>query len=252
MQHDVAAAERHSLPDVATMAFSASDLGRSGIGFPSVSEQEGSDEGSFRFAAGAAVEAAALKPRHRVRMRRPPSAAPQQLTALTPAAAKMAVHSITAASSTAMRGIAASMHDAAAPSVVTRGPASCTQQWDFARQSHQDPQSVSFVATHALSTPAAPQQPEGVAPSVRKTPAQRTERQPQRRSRGWWPPWDADGRAAGRHGGARATNAAAISSRPGADGPSGIQQQFAPSADRSTVYDSADSLQSMTAQVTCH
>jgi hypothetical protein len=247
-RHDVALAGLDRLP-AATMAALAKFLRDKDEARCSSLSQQQSAEGKFHFAAGAAAKTDASRPRHRARTRHQPPVSPQHLAALTPAAADVAAGGDTTAGSSRGSGIAVSAYgSAAATTPSTSGAPPSLQQPATTFHLREPLHAASCASQHAAAQSGTLQQQVDAAAKASTT--SQPVRQSDRRSRGWWPPWDFNPPAALRHDSAPAPDAAAASKTKHAAGAHLDTQQDGAAASRSTVYDSADSLQAMTLQVT--
>ena len=246
--HDVALAELDTSPDGAIAAFAAFLRGNVDSGCSSDSQQQQPADGKFQFAAGTAAKLGASRSRQKARTRQQPPVLPQALAAPTPAAARLAACGVAMAGFIHRSGIAASAcGSAAATSPTTRGAPLLIQQQATTFQLREQPQAVSCASHRASVQSAMLQQQVGAAAEA--STASQPVRQPERRSRGWWPPWDDDSHAARGFSREPAPDAAAGKARHAARAHNDTQQDGSPTS-RSTVYDSADSLQAMTSQVT--
>ena len=246
-RHDVARAELDTLPDAAIAAVAAFLRGSVNSGYSSVSQQQQPADGSFQFVAGTAARSGASKPRHRARTGRRTLASPEHVTASTPAAADLAAVGTTSAGCLLRSGMAPSAKGTAVPSTFTTSEALPTMRQRAAECSLRDaPQPVSCASGRSMAQSVL-QQPVDAA--IEETAASRPLRQPDRRSRGWWPPWDCQPRAAQRCGNMPAAGAAAGRIAHASGAHMVDAQPGASAASRRTVYDSADSLQAMTSQV---
>jgi hypothetical protein len=238
-RHDVALPELDTMPDGAIAAFAAFLRASADSGGSSVSQQQLPADGSFRFAAGTAAKSGASKTRHKARTRQQALASSQHVTATTPAAAESAAVGTTTAGLLLRGGMAMCANGTAVPTAsVTCGAASCSLR--------EAPQPVSCASRHSLAQSVL-QQPVDAATG--EPAATQPLGQSDRRSRAWWPSWGCEPRAAQRRGNMPAADGIASQSVHAAGAIVDRQQGGSP-ASRSTVYDSADSLQAMTSQVT--
>lgn len=246
-RNDVALAGLDTLPDGAIAAFAAFLRGEVDSGSSSASQQQQPADGSFRFAAGTAPKSDASKPRHKARTRQQTLASPQYVAATTLAAAEGTAVGTTTAEFLLRSGMAASVGGTAVPtSSATSGAAPIMQRRDVPCSLGEAPKPISCTSRHSLAHSAILRQPVDAA--TEEPAGSQPSRQPARRSRGWWPRWECEPPAAQRCGNVPADAAAS----PGAHaaGAHNDAQQGGSPASRSTVYDSADSLQAMTSQVT--